>query len=148
MRRGVDMRFSSGGFGIKKRSWFGGGGGRYRILEGRPAFMEPLWGPRPNVDHDEYRSNIVGGGGGGVRMIRRSSSFPNNDAGYIGYLTDDESVSSSDGSDDVLNIVRRRRFELLGSNMSFSSCLMLFITIVGLFVFFIWGFRPPTTGVP
>ena len=40
MGRGVEMRFSdpgAGGFGIKKRSWFGaGGGGR------RPAFMEGL----------------------------------------------------------------------------------------------------------
>ena len=37
MGRGVDMRFSDPrGFGIKKRSWFGG--------RSRPAFMEPLVG--------------------------------------------------------------------------------------------------------
>ena len=173
MGRGVDMRFSepAGGFGIKKRSWFGDG-------RRRPAFMEPLGGvpPRDGGSYarlaggvgsvgvpprdggfkrvpasEDVVSSGVGYGGGccGELMKRSSSSFPiKDDAGYIGYLTDDEEdIVVSDGASTV---VARRRRELLGSNadVSFSGCLFMMITVCGLLMLFLfavspWGVPPP-----
>ena len=147
------------GFGIKKRSWFGG--------RSRPAFMEPMppGGPQgvplgvpPPRDGNYVR--LVGGGGGGdggagLRMTRiRSSSFPlKDDAGYIGYLSDDESGGGSGdegegGGGGVMSIVERRRRELIGSDISFSGCMLMMITVCGLLMLFIfaaspWGIPPP-----
>ena len=131
------MRFSgpAGGFGIKKRSGFGGGGGR------RPAFMEPLSVVPPRD----------GGGGGALTLMRkRTSSFPlKEDAGYIGYLTDDESGNGDEGNN-VMKIVERRRRELIGSDadVSFSTCMFMMITAGGLLMLFLfaaspWGVPPP-----
>ena len=152
-----------GGFGIKKRSWFGGG--RSRV---RPAFMEPLLEGRNIMDrkltadyyaHDWRMDAMSGGGGGsdvGLRMRRSSSSSPpsfplKDDAGYIGYITDDESGSGDEGQGGgVMNIVRRRRRELLraDADISFSGCLFMMITAVGLLFLFLfavspWGVPPP-----
>ena len=156
MGRGVDMRFSDPrGFGIKKRSWFGG--------RSRPAFMEPMpprGGPQgvpqgvPPPNGGNY-VRLAGGGagdGGALRMIRRrSSSFPlKDDAGYIGYLSDDESAGGSgdEGEGGVMSIVDRRRRELIGSDISFSGCMLMMITVCGLLMLFIfaaspWGIPPP-----
>jgi hypothetical protein len=173
MGRGVDMRFSdpgAGGFGIQKRSWFGDG-------RRRPAFMEPLGGvPPPNGGSyarlaggvssvgvpprdggfkrvpasEDVVSSGVGYGGGycGELMKRSSSSFPiKDDAGYIGYLSDDESGGGDRHCDST---VARRRRELLGSNadVSFSGCLFMMITVCGLLMLFLfavspWGVPPP-----
>ena len=88
----------------------------------RPAFMEPL--PR-------------------FKPAKERSSFPGlfkDDAGYIGYLSDDECCVN-----EMNKVVNRRRRELLGTDgdMSFSGCLLLFIIIVGLVI---WGVRPPNGG--
>lgn len=143
------------GFGIKKRYWFGGAG------RSRPAFMEPLEGVPPPRDGNYVR--LVGGGegvtggdsGGGsgaaLRMIRRrSSSFPlKNDAGYIGYLSDDESMwRSDDEGGDIMRVVERRRRGLLGSDISFSGCMFMMIMVCGLLMLFMfavspWGVPPP-----
>ena len=152
-----------GGFGIKKRSWFGGG--RSRV---RPAFMEPLLEGSNIMDrkltadyyaHDWRMDAMSGGGGGGLRMRRSSSSsssppppsFPlKDDAGYIGYITDDESGSGDEEGRHVMNIMRRRRHELLrtDADISFSGCLFMMITAVGLLFLFLfavspWGVPPP-----
>jgi hypothetical protein len=98
------------------------------------------------------------GAGGGLLMRRtaasssRSSSFSiKDDAGYIGYLTDDESGSGSGSGSggDVLRVVSRRRRELLGNDMSFSDCLTLCIMVGGLLLLFIlaWGVPPPNGGI-
>jgi hypothetical protein len=94
-----------------------------------------------------------GGSGSGLRRRRVASSFPlKNEAGYIGYLTDSESSSDYDdvfgGGGGAVTSVRRRRSDLLGSDVSFSSCLMLFITVGGLLLLFLfalspWGVPPP-----
>jgi len=150
MGRGVDMRGVPSrddggvyhrGFGIKKRSWFGG--------RSRPAFMEPLVGT-PGVPQGVPPPNGGGGGGGALRMRKRSSSFPlKDDAGYIGYLTDDdESGSGDEGEGDVMSVVDRRRRELMGSDISFSGCMFMMITVCGLLMLFLfaaspWGVPPP-----
>jgi hypothetical protein len=154
------------GFGIKKRSWFGGGGGR-----SRPAFMEPLRVPLgvpppnggkgvPPPNGGNYVRLVEGGGdvggdvggghGSGLRMRRiRSSCFPlKDDAGYIGYLSDDESGGSGDEGGGVMSVVDRRRRELIGSDISFSSCMFMMITVGGLLMLFLfavspWGVPPP-----
>lgn len=148
------------GFGIKKRSWFGG--------RSRPAFIEPLPGvgvPPPRDANyvrlagaaeggDGGGSSGGGGGSSGLRMKRRSSPFPlKDDAGYIGYLTDDDESGGGGGgqeqSDSVMmSVVRRRRRELNGSDISFSDCLFMMITVVGLLMLFLfavspWGVPPP-----
>ena len=151
------MRFSdpgAGGFGIKKRSWFGGG-------SRRPAFMEPLAGgvgsvgvpPRDGgskrVPSNEVVVSGVGyGGGGGGELMRIRSSFPiKDDAGYIGYLSDDESGGGDRHCDST---VARRRRQLLGSDadVSFSNCMLMMITVCGLLMLFLfavspWGVPPP-----
>ena len=132
------MRFSepAGGFGIKKRSWFGGGR--------RPDFMEPLGVPPRDGG---YKRALASGVGVSEECgMRRRSSFPiKDDAGYIGYLTDDEHEVVSGGS----TVVRRRR-ELLGSDadVSFSNCMLMMITVCGLLMLFLfavspWGVPPP-----
>jgi hypothetical protein len=154
--RGVPSRDDGGvyhrGFGIKKRSWFGG--------RSRPAFMEPMpprGGPQgvppPNGGCGGSGGDGDGGvgGGGALRMRNRSSSFPlKDDAGYIGYLTDDDDSGSSSGgsSDEGRRMVRRRRRELIGSDISFSSCMFMMITVCGLLMLFLfaaspWGVPPP-----
>ena len=122
------------GFGIKKRYWFGG--------RSRPPFMEPgvplgvpLGVPPP---HDGYKGHL-----------RRSSSFPlKDDAGYIGYLSDEGGSGAGDG--DIMSVVHRRRRELLGPDISFTMCclLMVMVMMVVMMVmwWFRWGFRPPATG--
>ena len=120
MARGsVQMRCGGGDGG-------GGGGGGGGIIKkrSRPAFMEPL-----------------------PSFISSSASFPlKDDAGYIGYLTDDESDSGSGG--EVMNIVERRRRQLLGSDISFSACMLMMIIACGLLMLFLfavspWGIPPP-----
>ena len=173
MIRGVRVPGQNyGGFGIKKRSWFGGG--RSRV---RPAFMEPLLqgsnimvrggGGGSYVDVDckitaddanDWRMKkdaIIMSGGGRMRHSSSSSSplssFPlKDDAGYIGYITDDESGSGDEEGRHVMNIMRRRRHELLrtDADISFSGCLFMMITAVGLLFLFLfavspWGVPPP-----
>jgi hypothetical protein len=154
------------GFGIKKRSWFGG--------RSRPAFMEPLvgvplgvpLGVPPPRDGNYVRlvgggGGLGGGGGGGVGM--RRSSFPiKDDAEYIGYLSDDDESGGGGGgggggSGDegeeggrgmMMSVVDRRRRELVGSDLSFSGCMLMMITVGGLLMLFIfavspWGVPPP-----
>jgi hypothetical protein len=96
---------------------------------------------------------VTGGAGAGplrvMRRCRSSSSFPlKDDAGYIGYLSDDESVRENGDDGDVMRVVHRRRRELLGSDISFSNCLLLMITVGGLLMLFMfavspWGVPPP-----
>ncbi len=168
------MRFSDPrGFGIKKRSWFGG---RSRLLGSRPAFMEPLLGgplggplgvPPP---HDGGAGGGAGGGAsggagggagggasGGLRIrnsLSSSRSYFQDDAGYIGYLTDDdESSGSGSGNDEgnhnnIMRMVRRRRRELIGHDISFSNCMLLMTTVGCLLLLFMfavspWGVPPP-----
>ena len=132
-----------------------------KIMEVRPAFMEPLppGGPPPNggnyvrlvggVGSVGDGRGGVGDGRGGVRMRRSSSSssssFPiKDDAGYIGYLSDDE--SGGDASDVMMKALNRRRRELMGSDMSFSGCMFMMVAVGGLLLLFLWGVRPPTAG--
>ena len=97
----------------------------------------PLGVPPP---HDGYK-----------RQLRRSSSFPlNDDAGYIGYLSDEEGSGAGDGGDDIMSVVHRRRRQLLGPDISFTMCCLLMVMVMMVMVMvvwgFRWGFRPPTTG--
>lgn len=92
----------------------------------------PLGVPPP---HDGYE-----------RPLRMSSSFPlKDDAGYIGYLSDD-----GGSGDDIMSVVRRRRRELLGPDISFTMCCLLMLVVMVMAVMvvwgFRWGFRPPATG--
>jgi hypothetical protein len=106
---------SSGVFITMEQQMRRGGGGIKK--RSRPAFMEPL-----------------------PSFISSSALFQD-DAGYIGYLTDDES-----GGGEVMNIVERRRRELVGSDVSFSACMLMMI-IVACGLLMLWrGFRPPTAG--
>ena len=130
----------------------GGGGGaiRYRWNRLRPAFMEPLVVP-PGVPPGVPPPN--GGVALQLNKRKRSSSFPiKDDAGYIGYLTDDgesgSSGSGDQGEGDVMSVVDRRRRELIGSDVSFSSCMLMMITVCGLLMLFLfaaspWGIPPP-----
>ena len=99
----------------------------------RPGFMEPLGG------------GYLGDGG-----RRRSRSFPiQDDAGYIGYLSDDgESVGS--GDEGIMGMVSRRRRELLGidGDVSFSACCLLVVMIVMMMALVVvWGgFRFASSG--
>jgi len=109
-------------------------------------------GPPP---HDGYTLGVPPGGPLGVppphdgyeRPLKRSSSFPlKDDAGYIGYLSDE---GGSD--DDIMSVVRRRRRELLGPDISFTMCCLLMLVVMVMAVMvvvwgFRWGFRPPATG--
>ena len=94
------------------------------------------------------------GNRGGLRIRKlissSRSSFPvKDDTGYIGYLTDDESGSGVDeGDNNIMRIVRRRRRELIGNDISFSNCMFLMITVGCLLLLFMfavspWGVPPP-----
>jgi hypothetical protein len=101
----------------------------------RPAFMEPLGVPPPNGGY-----GVGVRGDGSLRMMRTwSSSFPiKDDAGYIGYLSDDDTGSGggSGGDEGIIsstrNMVRRRRHELLGidGDISFSMCCLLVVIVL------------------
>ena len=124
----------------------------------RPVFMEPL-PPRGVLlprDGGHYRRGIiVSNDNRAVRMRRRLSSFPiKDDAGYIGYVTDDgssesgSSESGGDASDVMMKVLNRRRRELMGSDMSFSDCMFMMIAVGGLLMLFLfaaspWGVPPP-----
>ena len=103
----------------------------------RPVFMEPipLGGGILPRDGGYYRRGIIvsNNDNRAVRMRKlSSSSFPiKDDAGYIGYLSDDESGSESGGdeSDVMMKVLNRRRRQLMGSDMSFSGCLFLVIMV-------------------
>jgi hypothetical protein len=106
----------------------------------RPVFMEPipLGGGILPIDGGYYRRGIIvsNNDNRAVRMRKlsssSSSSFPiKDDAGYIGYLSDDESGSESggDASDVMMKVLNRRRRQLMGSDMSFSGCLFLVIMV-------------------
>ena len=126
--------------------------------EVRPVFMEPL-PPRGVLlprDGGHYRRGIiVSNDNRAVRMMRRSLSFPlKDDAGYIGYLSDDGSSESGgggggDASDVVMmKVLNRRRRELMGSDISFSDCMFMMVAVGGLLLLFLfaaspWGVPPP-----
>jgi hypothetical protein len=123
----------------------GGGGGR------RPAFMEglpPRYGGGCGSKRVPANEVMVSEEDSGMRRRSSSpkSSFPiKDDAGYIGYLSDDE---SDDRDSNVM--IRRRRRELLGSDadVSFSNCMLMMITVCGLLMLFLfavspWGVPPP-----
>ncbi len=122
-----------------------------KIMEVRPAFMEPL-PPGGGGPPSRQRGIIVNNDSGAVRMRRSSSSsssssFPlKDDAGYIGYLSDDE--SGGDASDVMMKVLSRRRRELMGSDISFSGCMFMMIAACGLLMLFLfaaspWGVPPP-----
>lgn len=77
-----------------------------------------------------------------AEFVTRRRSFPlKDDAGYIGYLTDGEDADSDAE-------IRRRRRELVGSDVSFSNCMLMMITVCGLIMLFLfavspWGIPPP-----
>ena len=115
---------------VKCSSWF-------RHRRRRPAFMEPLVGGPLGVPppHDGYE-----------RPLRMYSSFPlKDDAGYIGYLSDD-----GGSGDDIISVVHRRRRELLGPDISFTMCCLLVLMVMMVMMVMVWGFRwgfrPPATG--
>ena len=83
-------------------------------------------------------------------MMRKSpSSFPfNDDAGYIGYLSDDDGSGGS-GDEGLMTMVTRRRRELLGidGDISFSACcLLVVIVLMTAMVVVWWGFRFTSSG--
>jgi hypothetical protein len=75
------------------------------------------------------------------------ASFPlKDDAGYIGYLTDGEETDAE--AEEEEEEIRRRRRELVGSDVSFSNCMLMMITVCGLIMLFLfavspWGIPPP-----
>lgn len=81
-----------------------------------------------------------------AEFVTRRRSFPlKDDAGYIGYLTDGEDADADADSDAE---IRRRRRELVGSDVSFSNCMLMMITVCGLIMLFLfavspWGIPPP-----
>ena len=137
--RGVPPPY--GGSGTRLAGGGGGGpspyDGSYARLAGRQADMLGYGGKL-----------VVGEEDSGMRRRPSSqSSFPiKDDAGYIGYLSDDE----SGGGDRDSTVVSRRRRELLGSDadVSFSNCMLMMITVGGLLMLFLfavspWGVPPP-----
>jgi hypothetical protein len=138
------------------------GGNYVRLVEGGPPGVPP-----PNGGN--YVRLVEGGpppnGGYGVRvrcdgalrmMRRRPSYFPfNDDAGYIGYLSDDDGSDGSDGSggsgdEGLMSMVTRRRRELLGidGDISFSACCLLVVIVLMMALVVVWGgFRFASSGV-
>ena len=111
-----------------------GGGGAYRWNRVRPAFMEPLGrGVPPGVPPPNGGYGVRVRGDGALRMMRkRSYSFPiKDDAGYIGYLSDDDESGGS-GDEGIMGMVRRQRRELLGidGDISFSMCCLLVVIVL------------------
>ena len=104
----------------------------------RPPFIEG--GVAPSMAAAaavEYCSEFVGRG----RRRSSSSSFPlKDDAGYIGYLTDGEEEADED------SVIRRRRRELIGSDVSFSNCMLMMIIACGLMMLFLFAVSP--WGIP
>lgn len=86
-----------------------------------------------------------------AEFVRRRSFHLKDDAGYIGYLTDGEDADSdadADSDSDSDAEIRRRRRELVGSDVSFSNCMLMMITVCGLIMLFLfavspWGIPPP-----
>ena len=144
--RGVPSRYD----GVQFVGGRVGSGGAYRWNRLRPAFMEGV--PPPNGGNYVRLVEGVprgvpphnGGYGVGVRgdgalrmMRKRSSSFPiKDDAGYIGYLSDDDESGSGSGSgsgdEGIMGMVRRQRRELLGidGDISFSMCCLLVVIVL------------------
>ena len=130
------------------------GGNYVRLVEGGPPGVPP-----PNGGN--YVRLVEGGspgvpppnGGYGVRVRcdgalrmtkKRSSSFPlKDDAGYIGYLSHDDESGGSDESVDegLMNMVTRRRRELLGidGDISFSACCLLVVIVLMMGLVVVWG---------
>lgn len=122
--RGVPSRYD----GVQLVGGRVGSGGAYRWNRLRPAFMEPLGVPPTNSGY-----GVGVRGDGALRMMRkRSSSFPiKDDAGYIGYLSDDDESGGS-GDEGIMGMVRRQRRELLGidGDISFSMCCLLVVIVL------------------
>lgn len=113
--------------------------------EVRPVFMEPLPAgevllPRYGGHYRRRRGIIVSNDNSSSALRMRKSSFPiKDDAGYIGYLSDD---------DDVMKVLNRRRRELMGSDITFSDCMFMMVAVGGLLLLFLfavspWGVPPP-----
>lgn len=167
MGRGVDMRFSSGPVRSKTYSSF---------LRYRPAFMErdmvaPSWevsngeywqhvqmrmrGVSPPYDGRRLAGEDVVSVEGGDGVVRRRSLSPvplKDDAGYnVGYLTDDEDDAGHGNNHGSAAVISRRRRELLGSDLSFTGCLFMFVGVTCLLMLFLfavspWGIPPPRIG--
>ena len=115
-----------GGFGIKKRYY-------------RPAFIEPLYSGLPKSQERE-----------GIRRMRtfdREGLQPPHDFAVGGR-------GGSSSSSSISTVAAQRRRELLGSHsdISFSECLFMMITVCGLLMVFLfavspWGVPPPRWGV-
>ena len=111
------------------------------VIKRKGAFTLPFFHSRPMfIERDMMVVTAPPASVPSLRQNRRKmTTFPiKDDARYIGYLSDDD--------DDDDDIVRRRRRDLLGSDVSFSSCLLLFITVCGLLMLFIFAVSP--LGVP
>ena len=122
------------------------------VIKRKGAFTLPFFHSRPMfIERDMMVVTAPPASVPSLRQNRRKmTTFPiKDDAGYIGYLTDDdENVSGDDAGGRMMRLVNCRRQDLLGSDMSFSSCLFLFITVCGLLMLFIfavspWGVPPP-----
>ena len=123
---------------VKCSSWF-----RHR----RPPFMEPGVPP----PRDGFGLGVPPPRDGYKRHLMRSSSFPlKDDAGYIGYLSDDGGSDDGGDDNDIMSVVQRRRRHLLGPDISFTMCCLLMVMVMMVVVMvvwgFRWGFRPPATG--
>ena len=108
-----------------------------RLVEGVPPGVPP-----PNGGY-----GVRVRGDGALRMMRkRPSSFPfNDDAGYIGYLSDDDTGSGGGSGDEgisrSMSMVSRRRRELLGidGDISFSTCCLLVVMVMMMALVAVWG---------
>ena len=107
------------------------GGNYIRLVEGVPPGVPP-----PNSGY-----GVGVRGDGALRMMRkRSSSFPiKDDAGYIGYLSDDDESGGS-GDEGIIGMVSRQRRELLGidGDISFSMCCLLVVIVLMMALVVVW----------
>ena len=158
----------------------GEGGMSSRLIGGhsryRPAFLERnMVAPSWDVLDGEYRQHVQmrmrgvpppnGGrrlagedvvsveGGDGVVRRRSLSPVPLKDnARYnVGYLTDDEDDAGHGNNHGSAAVISRRRRELLGSDLSFTGCLFMFVGVTCLLMLFLfavspWGIPPPRIG--